>query len=60
MFVADLDFKKMHGCACGRPGTQIARRDRILITREWEVDVKHSDGKVHTNIATLHQGLRLK
>lgn len=45
------NYTSMHGCACGRPGEKV-RREPWYDTRKWEVDIRHDDGKVHTNSIT--------
>lgn len=52
--LGSADYKDMHGCACGRPGMMVARRPEAN-TREWEVDIEHDTGTVHTNLIKIHE-----
>jgi hypothetical protein len=58
--MADMNYEAMHGCACGKNGQMVARRNVELRTRRWEVDVEHETGNVHTNEITLGERPTLK
>lgn len=62
--MADMNFSKMHGCACGGNGVKVATRpggDKPVNTREREVDVFHNDtGVTHTNVVRFGQPMTLK